>query len=197
MRHIAAVLALVVSAGTVRAAAWDELISEAGQASVRVDAPAFAEEYDRRALELLIKRGTYTGPGEFKITVRPDPIFSFLDEVRADGVVDGRVQSALFNVDPARKIPILMNLGRGAEMFELNGYREEAGVGYYSFAAGGSFDPVERRMTIGVRISTGELFSLASKTKIVRFSLPNGKHSGPWKEVFDDFSVSGLVRVDE
>ena len=135
--------------------------------------------------------GDYVSANRFKISIEK---YGEQDVyVRADGVIGGRAQYVAFRINRATGRPYVYGYGR--QDFALVGSKDEDGVRSFTFASGGAFSGSDRKIKVGIRLATGELTSLSAITKVARWSLPGGWHSGPIKDVADDFDAASIVRT--
>lgn len=72
---------------------------------------------------------------------------------------------------------------------------DSGGLLTYTITCGGAWSPIDEHLEFSIT-TKGQIARLKALSKISRWSLPGGPHSGPVKRVEEDFTCENLKRVD-
>lgn len=172
---------------------WDAATDDLSKAASSIRTPPGGEADQPRperprAASLSLRPGDYLSANGFRISVSRDSTGVY--RVRADGVQDGRPMFVAFELD-AKSGEVAKTGGR-RRRFTLTGSASKGGILQLSYAYGGKWQAYDERLTLGVDPAKGVLRSLGATTRVARWSLPSGWHSGPIKLTLDDFSAEGI-----
>jgi len=139
-----------------------------------------------KAQSFEIKEGTFTGDG-FRVDVKKTGVPGWY-EIRADGPRTGRPQFVKFLINSVNRRVVkapygtysILSGSKNLREFSLEQFEQQENELHFRWSYGGWRSSTEEYVEMRLN-SEGSLISLNAETKIARYSLPNGFHSGPIK----------------